>query len=63
MKTSTINDLIKDLIKSKLKKFVKKLSNKVITFHYEENEILDLRTFIIGLYNMKNQVLHVVVGK
>ena len=58
----TVDDLI-DSIKLKLKNTIEKVSDKVITLHRGENEVLDSTTSISGLYNTKDEALHVVVGK
>ena len=63
METFIINDLIEDFIKPKLRKFIEKLSDKVITLHREENEVLNLKISIIELYNMEDQALYIMVGK
>ena len=59
---STVDDLI-DSIKLKLKNTIEKVSDKVITLHRRKSEALGLKTSISRLYNMKNKVLRVTVGK
>ncbi|CAG8464774.1 6655_t:CDS:2 [Diversispora eburnea] len=57
-----VEDLI-GVLKPKLRKFIEKVSDKVITLHRGENEVLGSETLISGLYNTENQALHVVVDE
>ena len=59
---SNVEHLI-GVIKPKLETSIKNLSDKVITLRRGESEFLSLKTLISGLYNTKDEALHVVVGK
>ena len=57
---STVDDLI-EAIKFHLRKDIKNLSEKVITLHRGDDEVLDPQTPISGLYNQESEALEVVV--
>lgn len=59
---SNVGHLI-GVIKPKLEASIKNLSDKVVTLCRGESEVLSSETPIDGLYNTKEEALHVVVGK
>jgi hypothetical protein len=59
---SNVADLIEQ-IKHRLRKSTKDVSDKVVTLRHGESEVLSSETPIDGLYNTKEEALHVVVGK
>ena len=59
----TVDDLIEHFrFKLRKSKSIEKLSDKVITLRRGKDEVLDSKTSITGLYNTKDEALHITVG-
>ena len=58
---SNVEDLI-EVLKPKLRKLIEKVSDKVVTLRRGE-EVLGSETPITGLYNTRENALHVIIGK
>ena len=62
LRISNVGHLI-GVIKPSLETSIENVSEKVVTLHRGENEVLGSETPISELYNTEKQALHVVVGK